>query len=112
MKPKPLSSARRILRAIQQVRRQGVWRLTESLVHQDPDLMEYLMEEFSDIYRKILNLGGPAKLSHTVQQQIQAMAVVIVLAMHSDHSVPSKLQPHRKESRRHVAPRQHQDADS
>ena len=106
MKPKPSDSARRILQAIQQVRRQGVWRLMESLEHQEPSLAEYAMEEFSDICRKILGLGGPARPSRTVQEQIQAMAVVIVLAMQG-RPASSKLQPHRKERRRHVAPSFH-----
>ena len=104
--PKPPIGARSILQAIQQVRRQGVWRLMESLEHQEPHLAEYLGEEFSDICRKILGLGGPARPSRTVQEQIQAMAVVIVLAMQGSPA-SSKLQSHRKERRRHVAPSFH-----
>jgi len=89
MKHKPAAgaagtvSAAAVLRALQQVRRQGDCRIMEALEKAEPELGEYIMEEFSDIHRHILELGGPAKLSQSVQRQIQTMALVIVRAVQS-----------------------------
>lgn len=89
MKHKPAAgaagtvSAAAVLRAMQQVRRQGDCRIMDALEKAEPELAEYIMEEFSDIHRHILELGGPAKLSQSVQRQIQTMALVIVRAMQS-----------------------------
>ena len=105
MNPKPMIDARTILRAIQQVRRQGIARTIQALEQQETELANFLMEEFSDIYRKVLDLGGPAKPSQAVEQQIQAMALVIVQAM-------QRQRPSRKERRRNVAHRDRKNADS
>ncbi len=78
MNQKPPIVARSILRAVQQIRRQGVWRAMNALEREHPDLAEHLLEELTLIQRRVLDLGGPAKPSRAVNEQIETLTIVML----------------------------------
>ena len=82
-------SARTVLRAIMQLKRQGITRLLVGLEQEEPDLAEYFLEEVTRIYHSLLELGGEARPTRRVQQQIEAMALVCIRSLRSSGPEPA-----------------------
>jgi hypothetical protein len=64
-----------------QLRRLGSQRILEDLEKQEPDLMEFLLEEYSAIHQSLSKLGTPPKPLRRVTGRIEAMALVLVMSL-------------------------------
>lgn len=78
-------SARAVLDAELAVRRRGAKRTLEELEQVEPDLTNYLLESLSDVHRKLLALGGPAKASQRVFLEVQHLSLVCITALRRGH---------------------------
>ncbi len=78
-------TSRMILQVLQESTRQGATPALERLEQVEPDLANYLMETLTSIYHQILGLGGSAKKSRRVYQQVQSLALVSIAALQKGH---------------------------
>jgi len=78
-------SARAILRAESELRRVGHRQAMTQLEQVEPDLSSHLWEELSDIYRRLLALGGPPTESRRCYRCVQRLTLVTILALRHGH---------------------------
>jgi hypothetical protein len=78
--PKHRVSAQMILRAQLRLQRQGSQRLTPELERLEPDLAEYLLENLTAIYHRLLETGIPARQTRTLYRQIESLVLTCVTA--------------------------------
>lgn len=78
-------SAKAVLDAVMSLRRRGATTVLEELEQVEPDLTNYLLESLSDLHRKLLALGGPAKASQRVFVQFQHLSLVCITALRRGH---------------------------
>lgn len=70
-----------VLRAVMQLRRQGVAKVLTQLEVIEPDLAEYVMEETSAMYHDLAALGGTAKQVRRFHSRLQSLVLVTVLSL-------------------------------
>lgn len=78
-------SAKAVLDAVMSLRRRGATKVLEELEQVEPDLTNYLLESLSDLHRKLLALGGPAKASQRVFVEFQHLSLVCITALRFGH---------------------------
>ena len=78
-------SARAVLDAVMELRRRGSRQALQELEQVEPDLASYLMESLSDVHQKLLALGGPAKASRRLYDDMQSLALVCIAALRKGH---------------------------
>lgn len=81
MRKQPAVSARAVLKAILSVKRRGSELAMRMIERRDPEVADYMLEEFTRIHRKLLELGAEPRLTIRLQKQIEMMAMVVVEAM-------------------------------
>lgn len=80
-----LVSAKDILAALAELRRRGHDPLLQDLEKREPDLAEFLMEEMSNIHRKVEQVGLKPRFVRRLSRQIEAMALVLLTSLHNAH---------------------------
>jgi hypothetical protein len=78
-------SARAVLRALTRLRRQGTEQVLLELEKVEPDLANFVMEEFSLLHRDVLALGGPPKRSRRLQRRLEEVVLTCVTTMREAH---------------------------
>ena len=78
-------SARSILRAQAELRRVGTDQAMQRLEQAEADLAEYLMEGLSEVYQRLLALGGPPKRTQRAYRLVQSLLLVCVEALRQSH---------------------------
>ena len=76
-----LVDAKSILDAITALKRRGNNAVLQELESIEQELASFIMEEQSLIYQTLLKTGARTKLIRRLMQQIEAMALVSILAM-------------------------------
>ena len=79
-------SSQDVLRAVLQLRRQGVITSVQDLEQKEPNLAEFLLEETTTLHHLCRRLGGTAKQLRQVDQRIYALALVSVLSLQQAHA--------------------------
>jgi hypothetical protein len=77
----PLVGPRAVLRALALVKRRGNKQVLEHLEKVEPDLASYLMEEQSQVHRKLLNTGASDRKVRRLQRQVESLVLVCVTAI-------------------------------
>ena len=70
-----------VLRAVLQLRRQGVIKVMSQLEALEGDLAEYVIEETTAIHHDLSALGGSAKQVRRLHARVQSLVLVTVLAL-------------------------------
>src|SRR5688572_14341236 len=70
-----------ILRAVMQLRRQGISRVMAELEARERDLAEYVMEETTAIHHDLSATGGNAKQVRRLHHRVQSLILVVVLSL-------------------------------
>jgi len=78
-------SARAVLDAVMELRRQGPAQVIEHLEQVEPELTNYLLESLSQIHQHLMMLGAPSRRTQRVYRQVQAMALVAITALRNGH---------------------------
>lgn len=78
-------SDRAILRAESELRRVGHKQVMDQLEQTEPDLSSHLWDELSQIYRRLLSLGGSPKASQRCYRRIQRLTLIAIIAMRHGH---------------------------
>lgn len=78
-------TAKTVLDAELALRRSGAKKALEELEQVEPDLTNYLLESLSDLHRKLLDLGGPAKASQRMFLDVQHLTLVCITALRRGH---------------------------
>jgi hypothetical protein len=73
--------AKDILHALSELRRLGAQRVIQDLEKQEPDLVEYLLEEVTAIHHELMKLGDKPKRTRLLSQRVEATTFVLVTAM-------------------------------
>jgi hypothetical protein len=73
-----------ILRAQSRLQRQGGQRVMAELERVEPDLAEFALENLTDIYHRLLEVGAPARQSRALYKQIESLIVTCVAATRED----------------------------
>jgi hypothetical protein len=76
-----LVDAKSILDAITDLKRRGNNAVLQELESIEQELASFIMEEQSLIYQTLLKTGARTKLIRRLMQQIEAMALVSIMAM-------------------------------
>ncbi len=74
-----------VLETLLEVQRIGPARAMQRLEQVEPDLMEFLLEDLSQLHHRLLDLGGPAKKSRRIFHQVERLALVCVESMRKGH---------------------------
>ena len=77
----PAVSARAVLAALAEVKRQGHWPLFQRLERDEPDLAEHILEELSLIHQTLLASGARPKVVGRLQRQAQCLVLVAWLCL-------------------------------
>lgn len=78
-------SAQAILRAELMLRRKGLPQILTELEQVEPDLASYAFESLSDVHQQLLHLGGNAKRSRRLFDQIQNLVVTCIESLREGH---------------------------
>ena len=78
-------SAQAVLRALMRLRRLGADQTLKELETLEPDLANYVMEEFSLVHRDVLALGGPPRRSRQLQRRLEHLVLACITAMREAH---------------------------
>lgn len=70
-----------VLRAVMQLRRQGVDSVMKELEDTEPDLAEFLLEETSSVHRQLLELGAMPRRVARLHRRVLSLSLVLVLAL-------------------------------
>jgi hypothetical protein len=76
-----LVGPRAVLRALALVKRRGNKRVLEELEQAEPELASCLMEELSQIHRKLLNTGASNHEVRRLHRQIESLVLMCVTAV-------------------------------
>jgi hypothetical protein len=79
-------TARDVLRALLNVRREGTGRLLEDLERREPDLAEYLLEELTAVHGLMAAAGVPPRDARRVYRRVEAGALVLLAAVGAAHA--------------------------
>ena len=74
-----------VLETLMEVERIGPTRAMQRLEQIEPDLMEYVLKNLSQLHHRLLELGGPAKKSRRIFHQVERLALVCVESMRKGH---------------------------
>ena len=74
-----------VLETLLELQRIGPARAMQRLEQVEPDLMEFLLENLSQLHHRLLDLGGPAKKTRRIFHQAQRVALVCVESMRKGH---------------------------
>lgn len=77
--------ARDVLRAIQQLRRQGLVRAISELEAVEPDLCEHLLEEITALHAEFSRISSTHKQVRKLDRRVQSLCVVLVQALRSGY---------------------------
>jgi predicted hydrolase (HD superfamily) len=76
-----LVDAKSILEAIAEVKRRGISAVMQELESIEQELAGHVMEELSLVYQGLLKTGAKTKLARKLNEQIESMALVSILAL-------------------------------
>jgi hypothetical protein len=74
-----------VLQALMELKRQGVDKTMSRLEALEPDLIEVVLEELTEIHRQLLDLGGPPKKSRLLYRRIQSLVLLSITALQKAH---------------------------
>ncbi|HSH96100.1 MAG TPA: hypothetical protein VK968_18280 [Roseimicrobium sp.] len=70
-----------VLRAVMQLRRQGINQVMSQLEATERDLAEYVIEETTAIFHDLSAMGGSAKQIRRLHARVQSLVLVVVLSL-------------------------------
>ncbi len=77
--------SRTILQTMLELQRQGITPAMSHLEKVEPDLASFVMESYSDLYQKLLALGGSHKKTQRVQKAIELLTMVCIVSLRKSH---------------------------
>ena len=78
-------SAKAVLAAVLEIKREGTRPSLEHLEQVEPDLAEYLMESLTTVHQNLLALGGPARDRQRLYREIEALTLTCIVALWRGH---------------------------
>lgn len=74
-----------VLETVMELQRIGSAQAMQRLEQVEPDLMEYVLENLSQLYHRLLELGGPVKRTRRIFRQIEYLVLGCVESMRKGH---------------------------
>ena len=72
--------ARHVLKAAHEIKRTGHTRTMNRLEQRHPDLLDHTLEELSNFYRQLLELGPPPRKARQLYRSIEALLLTCISA--------------------------------
>lgn len=78
-------TSRMILQSMAQLERRGRQIVLEELEQVEPELVEFLLENLSRIYQRLLETGAKPKRVQRLNRRIETLVLTVVLAIRTAH---------------------------
>jgi hypothetical protein len=77
--------AKLVLQSLMELQRQGPDSVLRHLESTEPDLAEYVLEQLTEVHRRLLDLGGDPRKARRLHRRIQALVLVPLMALRKGH---------------------------
>jgi len=77
--------AKLVLQSLMELQRQGADSVLCHLESTEPDLAEYVLEQLTEVHRRLLDLGGDPRKARRLHRRIQSLVLVPLMALRKGH---------------------------